>query len=108
MIKKIVVAGCRDYHNYKEAKKYIGFCISEIRKKYELIFLSGHCRGADLLGERYAEENSFKIERYIAEWDKYGRGAGPKRNKIMADESDYIICFWDGIQRYGREHFRSK
>lgn len=79
-----------------EAKNYISFCISEIRKKYELVFLSGNCRGADLLGEKYAEENSFKIERYIAEWNKYGKAAGPKRNKIMADEADYIICFWDG------------
>ncbi|MBR5273285.1 MAG: DUF2493 domain-containing protein [Clostridia bacterium] len=96
MIKRVVVAGCRNYNNYREAKEYIDFCLSKIRKRNELIFLSGHCRGADLLGERYAEENGFKIERYIAEWDKYGRGAGPKRNKIMADKADYVICFWDG------------
>lgn len=49
-----------------------------------------------MLGERYALENGFEIERYIADWAKYGRSAGPKRNKQMAEVSDYVICFWDG------------
>ena len=70
MIKRIVVAGCRDYENYREAKAYIDFCISKIRKNYTLIFVSGGCKGADMLGERYAKENGFKIERYIADWEK--------------------------------------
>ena len=49
-----------------------------------------------MLGERYAEENGFKIERYPALWEKYGKSAGPRRNRQMAEISDYIICFWDG------------
>ena len=96
MIKRIVVAGCRYYNNYDEAKEYIDFCIKNIRNKYELIFVSGGCKGTDKLGERYAEENGFTIERYPAQWDKYGKSAGPMRNKEMAVISDYVICFWDG------------
>ena len=41
MIKRIVVARCRDYNNYKEAKGYIDNCIREIRKEYSLVFVSG-------------------------------------------------------------------
>lgn len=96
MIKRVAVAGCRYYENYEEAKEHIDFCISEIRKKYTLIFVSGGCRGADALGERYAAENGFMAEIYPAVWEKYGRAAGPKRNKKIAEISDYIICFWDG------------
>lgn len=96
MIRRILVAGCREYENYAEAKKHIDFYISEIRKKYTLIFISGGCRGADMLGERFAKENGYKIEKYPAEWDKYGKGAGLRRNYKMAKISDYIICFWDG------------
>ncbi len=95
-VKRVVVAGCRDYDNYEEAKAYIDFCISNIREKYEIIIVSGGCKGADMLGERYAKENRFKIERYIADWDKYGKGAGPIRNKQMAEVGDFVICFWDG------------
>ena len=96
MIKRVVIAGCRDYTNYKEAKEYIDFCISNIRKENEIVIVSGGCTGADLLGERYAIENGFKIERYSADWKKYGKSAGAKRNKQMAEISDYVICFWDG------------
>ena len=99
MIKKVVVAGCRDFNNYDIAKRYIDYCISDIRKKYEIVFVSGGCKGADMLGERYARENGMTIERYPAEWDKYGRAAGPMRNKIMAQVCDYVICFWDGKSR---------
>ena len=48
------------------------------------------------MGERYAAENGFETEIYPADWEKYGRAAGPKRNKKIAEISDYIICFWDG------------
>lgn len=96
MIKKIVIAGCRDYNNYDEAKKYIDFCISKIKLKYDLVFISGCCRGADMLGERYAKEHDYKIDRFPANWEKYGKSAGPKRNMKMAEICDYAICFWDG------------
>ncbi|MGN0172029.1 MAG: DUF2493 domain-containing protein [Acutalibacteraceae bacterium] len=99
MIKRIVVAGCRDYEEYDDAKEYIEMCIEKIREKYTLVFLSGGCRGADMLGERYAKENGFCIERYPADWQKYGKSAGPKRNLQMAKVCDYVICFWDGKSR---------
>ena len=95
MYKRIVVAGCRDYENYDDAKEYIDFCIQNLRRKYKLVFLSGCCKGADALGERYAKENGFEIEFYPAQWKRYGKSAGPKRNLEMAKNADYVICFWD-------------
>lgn len=49
-----------------------------------------------MLGEKYENENGFSIERYSADWQKYGKSAGPKRNLQMAKACDYVICFWDG------------
>ena len=95
MIKRIVVAGCRYYNDYEQAKEFIEICISKIRKEYTLIFISGCCSGADMLGERFAKENGFEIERYPADWIKYGKSAGPIRNKKMAQVGDFFICFWD-------------
>ena len=96
MIKRVVIAGCRDYNNYDEAKLYIDFCLSNIRKENNIVIVSGCASGADAIGERYAEENKFKVEKYPADWEKYGKSAGPRRNEQMAKISDYIICFWDG------------
>ncbi len=94
---RVVIAGCRDYDNYEEAKEFISVCLEEIEG--EIIILSGGAKGADALGERYASENRLVLERYPAEWKKYGRGAGPKRNQKMAQQSDMVICFWDGKSR---------
>ena len=93
--KRVVIAGCRDYNNYDEAKRYIDYCLSNVRKENNIVIVSGCATGADTIGERYAEENGFEVEKYPADWKTYGRSAGPKRNKQMAEVSDYVICFWD-------------
>ena len=99
VIKRVVVSGCRDFNDYNTAKKFIDACISNIRKENEIVFVSGGCRGADMLGERYAKENGMAIERYPADWDTYGKAAGPMRNRQMAEVADYVIYFWDGHSR---------
>ncbi len=99
MIKRVVIAGCRDYNDYEEAKEYIDFCLSNIRKENDIIIISGCASGADAIGERYAKENGFKVEKYPADWETHGKSAGPIRNKQMAEVSDYVICFWDEKSR---------
>lgn len=99
MEKRILVAGCRFYENYKQAEVYIDFCLQNIKKENSFIFVSGACRGADRLGELYAQKHGYAIERYPADWERYGKAAGPIRNQQMVNISDYIICFWDGKSR---------
>lgn len=97
--KYVLIAGCRDYNNYAEAKRYINRCIAEIRKRYKITVISGGARGADNLGELYAIENGFDVKKYLPDWERYGKSAGPLRNKIMVDKADFIICFWNGKSR---------
>lgn len=98
-VKRVVVAGCRDFNDYETAKAYIDNCISNIRKENEIIIVSGGAMGADALGERYARENGFEIEVYPADWENLGKKAGPIRNEQMAKVCDYVICFWDRRSR---------
>lgn len=95
-MKRIVVCGSREFDDYDVAKVFIKRCLDEEKIDCETIIVSGGSRGADLLGERYARENRFEIERYSAEWKSYGRKAGPIRNRKMAEVCDVVICFWDG------------
>jgi len=37
--------------------------------------------------------------KFPAEWNKFGKAAGPKRNKEMAIAADALIAFWDGKSR---------
>lgn len=96
MIKRIVIAGSRDYNNYEELKFCMDNIVSEIENDDEIIIISGGCRGTDKLGERYAKEKGYKTEIYPAQWKIYGRGAGLKRNKEMAEICDLVVCFWNG------------
>ncbi len=99
MIKRIVIAGYRTYTDYERAATFFDRCLQNIRKQYEIIILSGGCRGADSLGERYAQERGYAVERYPAKWHAYGKAAGPLRNEMMAQRADYVICIWDGYSR---------
>ena len=93
--KRVVIAGCRNYFDYAQAKKYIDLCLKNIRKQF-IIIISGGCRGADMIGLRYATENNMTFEVYNADWIHFGKAAGPLRNRHMAEVCDYVICFWDG------------
>lgn len=95
----VVIAGGRYYDDYDDAKAFIDECLKISCVKNEIVVLSGGAKGADALGERYAKENGFKIERHAADWKRYGRGAGPRRNAEMAKKCDMLICFWDGESR---------
>ncbi len=100
MFIKVVIAGCRHYSNYEEAKSFIEENLNDILlSRNSVIILSGGCKGADALGERYASEKNLQIEKHIARWNLYGRAAGPKRNKEMVDNCDRIICFWNGLSK---------
>ncbi|MBE6782575.1 MAG: DUF2493 domain-containing protein [Ruminococcaceae bacterium] len=99
LLKRVVVAGCRDYFDYEEAEKFIDLCVSEWSKEHTLVFVSGTCEGADRLGERYAIRHGYRLECYPANWKSFGKCAGPIRNHQMAEISDYVICFWDGRSR---------
>ncbi|MEO5581136.1 MAG: SLOG family protein [Saprospiraceae bacterium] len=65
--------------------------------------VSGTARGTDMLGERYADEKGIPKKQFPADWPKYGKSAGYKRNTEMAKYADSLIAFWDGKSR-GTKH----
>lgn len=101
---KVIIAGTRDFDNYELLKQKMDKILAgKVRNNEEIIIISGTARGADKLGERYAREKGYKIERYPANWDKYGKRAGYIRNEQMAKVADACVCFWDE-QSKGTKH----
>jgi len=91
---KTIIAGSRginDIRIIRSAVEESGFIITEV--------ISGTARGVDRLGEVYAKEEDIPIVRFPADWDRYGRGAGPRRNAQMAEYGDALIAIWDGESR---------
>lgn len=89
---KVIIAGGRDFNDYDLLKRN---CDAALKNNQIIEVVSGTCRGADLLGERYAREKGYPIKQFPADWN-LGKKAGFIRNKQMADYADALIAFWDG------------
>jgi hypothetical protein len=100
---KVIIAGSRGFSNYKLLREQCNKYLREKRKTSNIIIVSGHARGADTLGEKYAQDEGFALEIYLAQWKKLGKQAGYRRNEQMAEVADALIAFWDGESK-GTKH----
>lgn len=94
---KVIIAGSRNFTDYQKLKKE---CDQFLQDQKNIEIVSGcHNKGADKLGIQYAIEKGFNLIKFPADWNKFGKAAGPKRNKEMAIFLDALITFWDGKSR---------
>lgn len=112
---RIIVAGGRDFKDNNllsnTIKEYLedidGIGIANSSKQIK--FVSGTARGADVLGEQFAHTYGYDVIRFPADWDKFGKSAGYKRNAEMAKfasedgNKGILIAFWDGKSK-GTKH----
>jgi hypothetical protein len=65
------------------------------------VVIEGEARGADTIAREEAEKLGLTVERYPADWARYGRAAGPIRNKQMLVEGrpDFVLAFSADIER---------
>lgn len=92
----VIIAGSRNFLDYDLLKEY---CDRVLEGKEVTQIVSGTARGADTLGERYAEERGIPLKQVPANWDVYGKKAGFMRNEYMAEYGDVLIAFWNRKSR---------
>jgi hypothetical protein len=89
----VCIAGSRSFNNFHLLKQHM----DKIHDVFGIVnVISGTAKGADKLGEEWAEWHGLNIIRYPADWDKHGNVAGILRNIEMAKSSDLVVLFWDG------------
>ena len=111
-MKKVIIAGSRNFNNYALLK-------SELDKLFNepFIIVSGGAKGADTLGELYAKEKGYEVERHLAKWNDlsvancrikynsygpYNAMAGHNRNQEMLNsilenkDGGCVVAFWNG------------
>lgn len=93
---KVIIAGGRNFNDYALLCEKCDSMLSRKRKTHSVVIVSGTARGADSLGERYANERGYSIQRFRPDWNAVGRAAGFIRNAQMAATADALIAFWDG------------
>lgn len=70
----------------------------------DLIIVHGNARGVDRIAGQEAEKLGFRVEKFPADWDQFGKRAGYVRNLQMAQAgANLCIAFWDGTSK-GTKH----
>ena len=108
---RIIIAGSRDFNDYDLLQSEGLHIIRELKSegfdtsRNIVEIVSGGARGADLLGEKFANRYKLKIKRFIPDWDGLGKRAGYVRNAEMAtyakqdSQLGVLLACWDGKSR---------
>lgn len=89
---KILVCGDRNWRNV--------FRILEVLSSWpkDSIIIEGGARGADTLARVVADKLNLEWIEVKADWQIYGKSAGPRRNRKMLDlDPDVVIGFHNDI-----------
>lgn len=97
---RTIIAGSRDCTDPKILFKALNKCNWK-----PTVVIEGKARGADTLGSRWALANFIPRLSFPADWDKYGKSAGYRRNTEMISigQAEALILLWDGKSR-GSKH----
>ncbi len=62
----------------------------------DTVIVSGGARGVDRTAVEEAERCHLLTDVHYAEWQRLGHRAGFERNKLIVEEADEVVAFWDG------------
>jgi hypothetical protein len=72
-------------------------------RREETTFVFGDAHGADAMAKGAAKDNRWQYEEYAANWQRYGKYAGPRRNCNMLDTlnpaEDLVLAFRVGGEK---------
>lgn len=97
---RLVVTGGRDYGDRDAVFRQLSACrASAARTGMTLVVIHGDCpTGADHWASLWCQRTGVTERRYRADWNRYGRSAGPRRNEEMLarEQPDMVLAFPGG------------
>lgn len=93
MGKRIAIVGSRDFPNLDQVREYVRSL------PRDTIIVSGGARGVDTAAEYEANVQAMQTMIFPADWERYGKSAGYKRNISIVAYADEVVAFWDGKSR---------
>lgn len=77
---KVLICGSRDFNDYKLINSFVQSLPDET------VLIEGEARGADSIARDAAIKRGLRVEKFPADWQKYGKKAGILRNYDMLQE----------------------
>ena len=101
---KVIIAGSREITGYSVVNYFIRETLKENKFRIGQV-VCGEARGVDTVGKDYAFRNLISVKSFPANWEKYGKSAGYRRNEEMAKYASHLILIWDGKSK-GSGHMK--
>ncbi len=92
----LLIAGTRTFEQYLVLQTTLHLYTKDVPN---LKVITGCAKGTDSMAIRWAKEQGKPYQVYTADWNKWGKSAGPRRNQEMAKAADRAIVYWDGKSR---------
>lgn len=89
----VLIAGSRDFPKADLVREWIEYRMDLVPGTSKVI--SGAARGVDRIAAAYAKRLGYPVKEFPADWDKYGKAAGMKRNAVMVKIATRAFVFWD-------------
>jgi len=87
---RVAIVGSRDFGSPDVVEAYVNSLPPDT------IVITGGARGVDRWAENYARAREMTVELFPADWTRYGKSAGFRRNVQMVERADKVVVFWDG------------
>jgi hypothetical protein len=94
---RIAIVGSRSFTRLEEVRQFVR------EQERTTVIISGGARGVDSIAVDEAKRLHMPYEVYPADWNRYGRSAGFRRNQTIVDAAEEVVAFWDGESR-GTKH----
>lgn len=93
---KLIIAGSRHLDHVNST--FIVQTLAKYHISYKDIdeVVSGCSGSVDRAGSEWAARFSRPCKSFPPDWDTFGKGAGPVRNRKMADYGTVLLLIWDG------------
>lgn len=92
---KVIVCGGRNFFD----SRAVFSALDAVNEKHGVsVVIHGRARGADDLAGRWADEKGIPVAEYAADWEQFGKRAGPVRNRemITKGKGEALVAFPGG------------
>lgn len=94
---RVLVCGSRDFNSYRKLRDVL----DALHATHAIdTIIEGEAKGADELARFWADHQDppVTVEKYPADWDQFGKSAGPIRNRAMLFQGkpDFVVAFPSG------------
>jgi len=102
----MAIVGSRGYPDLEAVCAYVRHLARKYGTTGRVVILSGGAPGVDEAAEQEADRLGMPKQIFRADWKKYGKSAGLRRNPDIIRPATHVMVFWDGISRGTQDSIR--